>query len=212
MKNLITFFVIIVINFTSKGQITMRILNKSLKNNEMVNVLISNKSAIDYCLVIDNLFYLSNQSYIGTGFNNLQAVIIDKKNICVDKVREIKEYDRKSIPVQNNFQTFENDTLKVFVSAISGSKLLKLLKIGAKSSVVVKVPFNLVLIDMIKGEREWYDIKKQQKYVGQTFYSINSKFIKNNFVVAKLDSLANKKMKIYTGTIFSNKVPLIIKN
>jgi hypothetical protein len=219
MKYIITILIFITYTFYGQNHKLICVLNeKSIKNNMFVEVEFKNHTKINYCLVIDTL-YLINRFAQEKSFQSPFLFLENKKRKNIDTFT-IKQTCAMIDTIFNQKDLFRTkqvgDTLLVNKRVIlknlfkNGYKSsLNIFKIKAKSSLKLKIPFNLFLKYIEDGELKYYDINTKEKYFGRVKYMIKSEYIEKYIPQQKIDSLNNKGYKFFTGKLISNKVPLI---
>ena len=183
----------------TKPQLELYILDKSIKSGQPVNVILINKSKIDFCLVIDTLFDKSDENYDVRVFSNPTIWLQDLKGNEIPIIRTIYQYHLKI------------DTLILENKNIGrNSNSMKFIIVKAGKSLKLKIPFNLTFKFLKDDSPVYYEINRSRKYNGRVYYRVSQNFINNNFHKNKIDSIKRKGYKFFIGNLESNKVPLII--
>lgn len=220
MRVLLISFIALLIANEKSSDLNLKILNKVLVSGDFVNLVIKNNSTNQYCFVIDTNFF-SRSTFINNDiFQNPTVVLHDKLGATIKKNIELRrsQYRLDSIGIKskpNNAILNVGDTL--FVDELQMySKLYKkgfvntltIFNVNPKQSIIIKVPFNLVTKYKKDNVKEYYDVKKTNNYDARIEYFVTRDFIQKSLSKAKIDSIESKGVKIFTGELVSNKIPL----
>lgn len=199
MKIVISIILSFILVGLSKPKIELHILDESIQSGRPVNIEIINNSKLNYCFVIDTLFNKSNENYYGGLFLNPKIYLKDLKGFDVPIIREIRDHSQK----KDTLVIEENNTNRI-------SSSLRFIVVKAGKSLNIKIPFNLVIKFSKNNIHEYYEINMKRKYNGIVSYVIDQNFINRNCSKNQIDSIKKKGYKIFMGSLYSNKVPLII--
>jgi len=168
--------------------ISLKILNKVVKNDHDVIFIIKNNSAKNYRMLLDTLFFADTQ-YDSEYFLNPYFTLSDSDGEEVVKVTKIVERS----------------------SSNKQPESLSLLKICAGKSLKFKIPFQINRRIDNKVSTLFY-VNRKRKYYVQIKYNLRSDFLTLKYVKNKINFNENNKLEIYSGTLISNKVPVIFKD
>jgi hypothetical protein len=224
MKILLMLVLIFQYTLNLKAQnINLRILNSKLKDGETIDVEIKNNSRYNYCFVIDTLFYIQNRLSYDGNFDNFSIYLYDdnaKTKIASSKEVNYHRSFKDSAFYYRKKNVFEkaNDTLvideRIFYKNLYKHGFingLNIVEIKSGNSFYLKIPFNLVIYYLSQGVYQYYATNRTKSYKIAIEYMIKQEYIYKYISRKKIDSLNMKGYKLFTGTLKSNKVPLVIK-
>lgn len=206
-----------------KHTLEFRVLNPAIHNGEFVDIVFKNNTKYNYCIVIDTLFYSSNQFSYDGNFHNPVVFLYDRKGKDIPIIREVNNhrfsYDSINLNrKKGNFLSKKSDTLLVDENVMYSNlfkngfvNTLNVFEIKSGKSLQLKIPFNLVIKYLKDDTHKYYEIDRSKKYEGQIVYLIKQEYIEKYISKEKIDSLEKKCFKFFTGRLVSNKVPLILK-
>ncbi|WP_296685643.1 hypothetical protein [Flavobacterium sp.] len=218
--NLITIFFLI--NGIDKNpNMEIKILNSNLKNGDTILIEFKNNTKYNYCFLIDANYYNRDVYFNRNKFQNPKVVLYDDSNRSFGVIWEIKDSGFHNDTIyfnKNNFLSKRSDTLIVNEFNLY-SKLYKkgrfnntltFYKVRAGKSFKLKIPFHLVVEYLKDNVHSYYEIDKSKKYKGRIEYFIKQNYINKYVSKHKIDSIENQGYKIFTGSLKSNKVPLLL--
>lgn len=185
-----------------QNDLELQILDKTLVDGERVNVVIKNNSKNDYCFVMDTVFYERDRPGFDPSIQNVKIILLDKSNKEVPLLREIYTHDE--IP------SF-NDNEYAFKQRRAWSDPFKIIILKSGKTIKLKVPFDLVVSYKYINEPAVFQIEKNKQYKGRVEYMIKNEYFEKYISEYKIDSLKKKGYKFFTGSLKSNKIPLVFK-
>nr|WP_315201014.1 hypothetical protein [uncultured Flavobacterium sp.] len=208
-----------------KHNLEFKILNTNIHDGEFVNIVFKNNTKYNYCFVIDTLFYSKDQFSYDGNFHNPIVFLCDNRGKNVPMILEIKDHgfhndsiNLKLNSKKGNFLSKKSDTLLVDENKMYSNlfkngfvNTLTIFEIESGKSLQLKIPFNLVIKYLKNNIHKYYEIDRLKQYKGQMVYLINREYIEKYISKEKINALEKKGFKFFTGSLASNKVPLILK-
>lgn len=191
MKSKITvfcLFYILILNAQKNKDLTVKILSKKIVENQNVDFVLKNNSKEVYYILIDTLF-LADAKYDNNYFLNPYFVLIDKQNNEVPRISNIAE-----------------STSTVSLNVINES--FTLLEIKPMECLRFKLPFKVERTISDK-QTSLFLVDRKKKYYGSIKYNLSQMFLDMGYVKKRIEILKKKNYKVFTGTIESNKIPVV---
>ncbi len=146
---------------------------------------------------VDRLSYYSNKNTFTAIFTSKRGDTIHENHSFIDDFRIFDKslnWDSIKIEKERNLQVLKQKRLKLILN--EGDFFITELKLNKEDKN-----------DYSDSEVEFV-FEKGEKYFIQLSYTSDSTFVKQNISKELLDSLHKNNIKIFHGTIYSNKVPL----
>lgn len=199
-------FILFIMLFGNSNNVTKDfefiISDAYLHDSKLVNVELKNNTKHNYCFVLDNTYERSEPDFNPT-ICNPKVILYDLKNREVE-VLSIKT-GTDDPPIDSIFDFTKIKKIKPWVSPA------KVIYVKSRTSIHLKIPFDLVIKYKNLESPGIYQVNKKRKYLGRIEYMIKQEYIDKYISKKKIDSLKCRGYKFFTGTIISNKVPLILK-
>lgn len=197
MKMIYLLLIIILFDNSNRiDKIRIKIIDSKLIDSKLINVELINNSNLNYCFLIDTIYFERKQPNFNPSINQPKIILYDLKNQEVPILINLKDpYSKIS---NRNFRSidkkFKNENTLIYLKS--------------KSKIKLKIPFDLNINYQYYDEPAIYQINKKKKYFGRIEYMIQMEFFKKYISQDKLDSIKSKGFKIFTGKLKSNKIPL----
>jgi len=182
---------VLILNAQKNKDLTMKILNKKIIENQNVDFVLKNNSKKNYYILIDTLF-LADAKYDNNYFFNPYFVLNDKDNNEVPKISNIYESGSSVEPKTVN-------------------KNLILLEIKSKENLYFKVQFK-VERNIDTKQTNYFLIDRKKKYYAVLKYKLTDSFASMNYIKKRIYVLKKKNYDVYLGTIISNEIPIFFVN
>lgn len=179
-----------------KNDISIKILNKKIIENQNVDIVIKNNSKKNYHILIDTLF-TADAIFDNDYFFNPYFIVTDTKKNEILKISDIRESG--SVVDTKDSKTFK----------IAQNNLI-LLEIKSKQALRFKIQFVVKRV-LNKKHSTYFYINRKEKYFTQIKYKLTKYFVNMKYLENQINNYKNKKKGIYIGTIVSNKVPIIFE-
>lgn len=184
-------FYVFILNAQKNKDLTIRILNKKIVENQNVDFVLKNNSKENYYILIDTLF-MADAKFDNAYFLNPYFVLVDKKNNEVPKISNISE---RSIITD----------LKTINQSFT------LLEIKSNENLFFTLQFKLKR-DITAKHTNYFLLDRRVKYYGSIKYKLSKIFVEMGYVKKRIEVLKKKDYKVFIGDIESNKIPIIFGN
>ncbi len=181
-------FYVFFLNAQKNSDLTMKILNKKIFENQNVDFVLKNNSKENYYILIDTLF-LADAKFDNNYFLNPYFVVVDEKNNEVPKISDILE-SSNIVDIKNINESFT------------------LLEIKAKENLHFKLQFRIER-NISSKQTNYFLIDRKKKYFASLKYNLSETFVDMGYVKKRIESLKKENYNIFIGTFESKKIPII---
>ncbi|MDP5202018.1 hypothetical protein [Flavobacterium sp. DG2-3] len=181
-------FYILILNAQNNKDLTIKILSKKIVENQNIDFVIKNNSKENYYILIDTLF-LADAKYDNSYFMNPYFILVDKKNNEVLKISNILERSN-NVDLKMSNQNFT------------------LLEIKSNEDLYFKLQFKIER-NISAKQTSYFLVDRKKKYYASLKYTVSEMFVDMGYVKKRIEAIIKKDYKVFTGTIESNKLPVV---
>ena len=221
--------VIFTLSCSKNNALSINILNDSVKYPiDSIFIEIKNHTSKDYLFILDEKAFARYNFYYTPPFR-INQIVIKENGFIVENTYTIPTTNYLDL-LENKTKFFEGkskydslfikkyklklkkdslDEKEISEILLNRNSILNSKLIPKHASIIIKIPS--VLNNEIRNDSELlynFNLYKNENYFLYLKYSISKK--NYYFNKEELDSLNKKKIYIYSGQIYSNKVPIII--